>query len=201
MHRVLSHKHLKEPNQSNLSGRRAMPWIQVFGAQDSTLKGCAPFPFAKALMHVLHTMFSQLLDDLLPLLTLLILKHVIRWKWFFFNFKLMEQADFIFIWAMWSAKVFLFQFFDGATQSGNLTKNFTKSLCESESHWILFWHQSDKILTKKQCWQSVVKKEKSKGGYIYTIFQSPISDTVVGRHPHLNSTTLCTINVGNKMYF
>jgi hypothetical protein len=69
-------------------------------------------------------MFSQLLD-LLPLLTLLILKHLkICENWFYFYFKLMEQADLFFLFfslfgAMWSAKVFLFQFFDGASQSGN----------------------------------------------------------------------------------
>ncbi len=51
----LNHKHLKEPNQSNLSGRRPMPWIQVFGAQDSTLKGVPHF-----LLQRLWCMFSIL---------------------------------------------------------------------------------------------------------------------------------------------
>jgi hypothetical protein len=45
---------------------------------------------------------------------------------------------------MWS-----FNFFDGASQSGNLTILFPKSLCVSESHWIVFQHPNAKILTKK----------------------------------------------------
>ncbi len=49
------------------------------------IKGCAPFPIAKALTHVLHSMFSQLLD-LLPLLTLVILKHLICENAFFLKF-------------------------------------------------------------------------------------------------------------------
>ncbi len=118
----LSHKHLKEPNQSNLSGRRPMPWIQVFGAQDSTLKGVPHFSSCKGfLMHVLHTMFSQLLDLLLPLLTLLILKHLkIRENWFYWWSKqIYFKLFFPFFEQCGVQRFFFFKFFDGASQSGN----------------------------------------------------------------------------------
>ncbi len=94
----LNRKHLKEnkSEQSVWQETHAMNsgvWCTRFNIK----KGVPHFPFLqKLLMHVLHAMFSQLFD-LLLLLTLLILKHLISHKWFFFLiFKLMEQADFLF---------------------------------------------------------------------------------------------------------
>jgi len=80
-----------------------------------------------------------------------------------------------------------------------------KAFWVSESHWFFFsapkWQNFDKEGNAGRVWLRRKRVRKDTYIYIYTIFQSPISDTVVGRHPHLNSTTLCTINVENNMYF
>jgi hypothetical protein len=59
-----------------------------------------------------------------------------------------------------------------------------QKFCVSESHWIVLlapkWQKFDK---EGNCCQSVV--EKAERTYNMLIFQSPISDTVVGRHPPL----------------
>jgi hypothetical protein len=107
----LNHKHLKEnkSEQSVWQETHAMNsgvWCTRFNIK----KGVPHFPFLqKLLMHVLHAMFSQLFD-LLLLLTLLILKHLISHKWFFFFLPFLSNVE---------CKGFLFQFFDGANQSGN----------------------------------------------------------------------------------